>query len=98
MTTGWPQRAESSAPTARISTSTPPPGGNGTTMRTGLLGKPWAAAGAVPASSARPSAAPAAQKARRASEAARRIRLRMANRQAHRADVLDLDAHRVAGL
>jgi hypothetical protein len=36
--TGWPQIATSFGSMMRASVSAPPPGGNGTTMRTGLEG------------------------------------------------------------
>ena len=38
-TTGWPKRSARCGPMVRAIRSTLPPGGNGTTMRTGLLGK-----------------------------------------------------------
>jgi hypothetical protein len=38
MITGWPDRSVSFCPTMRASVSVDPPGENGTTIRTGLVG------------------------------------------------------------
>jgi hypothetical protein len=52
-TTGWPSVRAMCSPTARAVMSAAPPGALGTTMRTGLAGKPCAHAGARGAAAAR---------------------------------------------
>src|SRR6185503_6051194 len=51
-TTGWPQRSARRGARSRATMSVPPPGGNATMIRIGLLGKAWAAPSARPKSSA----------------------------------------------
>jgi hypothetical protein len=59
MSTGCPHRALSSAATARIITSMPPPAGNGTTMRTAFVGKLTTVSASAGATQAQASAAAA---------------------------------------
>src|SRR5215470_14813762 len=55
-TTGWPQRSCNSFPIRRPEMSSGPPGGKGTTSRTGFEGNSWAAAVAANARNARAAA------------------------------------------
>src|SRR5512147_2818860 len=50
--TCWPSASDSAVWTVRAVKSTLPPGGQGTTMCTGRLGKSWARAGTIPTQSA----------------------------------------------
>src|SRR6266487_2721030 len=57
-TTGWLQRSCNSFPIRRPDMSSGPPGGNGTTSRTGFDGKSWPCASAPAAKSKRATAKP----------------------------------------
>src|SRR5436853_1041612 len=63
-TIAWAQIPASLGSMMRASVSAPPPGGKGTTMRTGFDGNPWESAPAAEKSNARPANASQARRIR----------------------------------